>query len=135
MMNVSLLMSVIALLMTQNWRVSLLLITQFFLLGSCAAHWLLVKARSRLQAFHRILPMLGVTGAIFMAITLAIVANRETDTVNELVQPLLVTLGLMLLGVTTWVLPSIRKQAIKLWQLNLVLLLEISACVVGLNFV
>ncbi|EGA70297.1 hypothetical protein VISI1226_22045 [Vibrio sinaloensis DSM 21326] len=82
---------------------SLNVLVQIALLGALFAHLLLTVARTRLQAFHRILPVSGVVSAMLM--TLAIgwqAATLDEATLSGVLQPLLIGFALMIAAVVVW---------------------------------
>lgn len=88
---------------TGYWSASLSLVSQIVLLGAILGHLLLVQARSRLQAFHRILPVLGVISAMFMTLCLVPYTYQlDQDSLSLLIQPLLASFSLLIVGITVW---------------------------------
>lgn len=74
-------------------------------LGAGLSHVLLTFARTRLQAFHRLLPVAGIVGA--MLICLAVLWQTQQYSLNYLhntIWPLVGCFGLILLGIvaSTW---------------------------------
>lgn len=64
---------------------------QISLLGALLAHLLLTIARTRLQAFHRILPVSGVVSAMLMSLAILLKANGlDNEILTAVIQPLLV---------------------------------------------
>lgn len=102
---------------------ALLMVSQLALVGAVTAHCLLVKARSRLQAFHRILPVVGIVAAMLMALTLAMASASVGDVaVDTMMYQVLFSLALMLGGVLVWALHLFRQVAPTLLPLMLALL-------------
>lgn len=86
-----------------NWSASLSLFVMIALLGAMLAHLLLTIARSRLDAFHRILPVVGILSA--MAATICIVPyaySLDSEQLSGLTMPLLVSFSLMIIGIVFW---------------------------------
>lgn len=112
---------VLALLMSgveQGLLPTLLMLSQVLLVGAITAHCLLVRARSRLQAFHRILPVIGVVAAMLTAVTLAVGSMMlEPEAANALVNSVLMSLGLALAGVLVWASHLLRQTTPHIAQL------------------
>lgn len=88
---------------TVNWSASLSLLSLIFLLGALLGHLLLTIARTRLQAFHRLLPVMGILSA--MIATLCIVPysyQLDTQSLSALTQPLLISFSLLVIGIVVW---------------------------------
>lgn len=78
-------------------------LVQVFLLGALFAHLLLTIARTRLQAFHRILPVSGVVSAMLMSIAIGLqAANLDEQVLMSVVQPLLIGFALLIAAVVVW---------------------------------
>ncbi|MFA1560639.1 hypothetical protein [Aliivibrio fischeri] len=91
-----------------------------FIFGALFAHLLLTLARTRLQAFHKILPVSGIVSGIVMAVILLC----QTLSVHEIfldrmAVKLAIALGLMLLSIGFWTYHLFKQQAIK-WQFLLI---------------
>ncbi|EGR2795656.1 hypothetical protein [Vibrio navarrensis] len=86
-----------------HWGAALVTVLLTVLLGAIFTHLLLVIARSRLQAFHRILPFSGIIAAMLTALALLGVASGFGAEQLEQVTPLmLASLVLMIVGVVMW---------------------------------
>lgn len=78
-------------------------LVQVFLLGALFAHLLLTIARTRLQAFHRILPVSGVVSAMLMSIAIGLHAvNLDEQVLMSVVQPLFIGFALLIAAVVVW---------------------------------
>tara|TARA_Y100001956_G_C4126578_1_gene190474 strand:- start:452 stop:1132 length:681 start_codon:yes stop_codon:yes gene_type:complete len=76
---------------------------QLLLLGALFAHLLLTVARTRLQAFHRILPVSGVISAMLMTVAIGLkAASLDEQVLTQVMQPLLIGFGLMIAAVVVW---------------------------------
>ncbi len=105
---------------------------QIILLGACFAQLLLVVARSRLQAFQRILPVTGVVAAMLTSITLLMkVYGLPEAQLETLLVPLFTTLGVMIVGVVVWCWHMFRSKAASKLQMAIALLLLLAAAVAG----
>lgn len=88
------------------------------LFGALLAHLLLTQARTRLQAFHRILPFVGfgsaITSILFMLWQLTGIdaAIVETMTVN-----VIVALALMVFALLVWASHLLLGRTVNRWQL------------------
>ncbi|ROV59312.1 hypothetical protein EGH82_14390 [Vibrio ponticus] len=105
---------------------------QIFLLGACFAQLLLVIARSRLQAFHRILPVTGVVAAMLTSLTVLLhVYDLPEAQLETLVTPLLTAFALMITGVVIWCWHLFSGKAVSKLQLGLGLLALVAATLAG----
>lgn len=78
-------------------------LVQVFLIGALFAHLLLTIARTRLQAFHRILPVSGVVSAMLMSIAIGLHAvNLDEQVLMSVVQPLFIGFALLIAAVVVW---------------------------------
>jgi hypothetical protein len=92
------------------------------LLGALLAHLLLTVARTRLQAFHRILPVSGVVSAMLMSLAILLKANGlDNETLTAIVQPLLVGFALMISSVIVWCWHMLTAKEINKMQLGIAL--------------
>ncbi|USP15006.1 hypothetical protein [Vibrio gazogenes] len=92
-----------AILTAPNWVAAVTLILSCLLLGAIAAHWLLTVARTRLQAFHRLLPIAGILAA--MLLTLCIVplaANMDPIQLHNVLHSILLSFSLLVVAVIIW---------------------------------
>ncbi|MCG3760336.1 hypothetical protein EXA21_12465 [Vibrio cincinnatiensis] len=95
----------VAIVMAQslNGSMAITLFSSIFLLGALLGHLLLTVVRTRLQAFHRILPVAGILSA--MVTTLCIVPyayQLAPDQLSVMIQPLLVSFSLLVAGIFAW---------------------------------
>lgn len=122
--------------MEQGLLTALLMLAQVLLVGAISAHCLMVKARSRLQAFHRILPVIGIVAAMLTAITLALASQAmEPAAAEAMVTSVLVSLGLAVAGVLVWASHLLRQTTPHLAQLCVSLLVIGCASGVALSTV
>ncbi|MFB9133883.1 hypothetical protein M1D72_15975 [Vibrio sp. AK197] len=97
---------------------SIHLLLQVVLLGAAFAHLLLVIARTRLQAFHRILPFCGVVAAMFTALSvLAKAYGLAPQVVDSATQSILFGLSLMISAIVVWCWHIFTEKAIGRVQL------------------
>ncbi|MBA5763061.1 hypothetical protein H2O73_11935 [Vibrio sp. 404] len=103
-------------------------VMQVFLLGACFSQLLLIIARSRLQAFQRILPITGVVSAMLASLTvLWSVYGLPEAQLQSIMMPIVSSLGLMLAAALIWCVHLfVAKPATKA-QLSLTLLMLLSA--------
>ncbi|MEX0335170.1 hypothetical protein [Vibrio tubiashii] len=95
---------------------------QISLLGALLAHLLLTIARTRLQAFHRILPVSGVVSAMLMSLAILLKANGlDNETLTAVIQPLLVCFALMISSVFVWCWHMLTAKEINKMQLGIAL--------------
>ncbi|MEZ8100062.1 hypothetical protein [Vibrio bivalvicida] len=101
---------------------SLSIIVQTFLLGGLLAHLLLTVARTRLQAFHRILPVSGVVSAMLMSLAILLKAyGLDNETLIAVTQSLLVGVALMISAVLVWCWHMLATKEINKMQLGIAL--------------
>lgn len=106
---------------------SLNVFVQIILLGALFAHLLLTVARTRLQAFHRILPVTGVISAMLMSLAILLKAfGLEEVALTQATQPLLIGFALLITSVLIWcwhiiVLKTVNKIQLAVALLTLVL--------------
>mgnify|MGYP000020275737 CR=1 FL=1 len=101
---------------------SLSVVVQVFLLGAMLAHLLLTIARTRLQAFHRILPVTGVVAAMLMSLAILLkAAGLPAETLTAVTQPLLVGFALLITSVVIWCWHMLSSKEIKKIQLAIAL--------------
>ncbi|MDA0117931.1 hypothetical protein [Vibrio sp. T11.5] len=101
---------------------------QIILLGALFAHLLLTVARTRLQAFHRILPVTGVISAMLMSLAILLKAiGLEEDTLTQATQPLLIGFALLITSVLIWSWHIIVSKTVNKVQLAVALLTLVSA--------
>ncbi|MGF1748878.1 MULTISPECIES: hypothetical protein [Vibrio] len=100
------------------------------LLGCAFAHLLLVIARSRLQAFHKILPLTGVILAMAFALVFLVNAYHWPEEVAQgyLIE-LLMSFLMLLAGIVCWIWHLIRHTAPEKRQLSFAFFCLLSACV------
>ncbi|WP_070965194.1 hypothetical protein [Vibrio sonorensis] len=88
---------------SSSWIAGINTLIQVFLCGALFAHLLLTIARTRLQAFHRILPVTGVCAAMLTSLLALAQAYQFDESQRELlIQPLLITLSLMVAATLLW---------------------------------
>jgi hypothetical protein len=96
---------------------------QILLLGSLFAHLLLTIARTRLQAFHRILPVMGVIASMLMAIAMGLKAYGLSEaTLNTIVPQIMIGFGLLIAAVVAWCWHMIASKEIAKPQLTMAFL-------------
>lgn len=101
---------------------------QIILLGALFAHLLLTVARTRLQAFHRILPVTGVISAMLMSLAILLKAfGLEEVTLTQATQPLLIGFALLITSVPIWCWHIIVSKTVNKIQLAVALLTLVSA--------
>ncbi|KJY84844.1 membrane protein [Vibrio galatheae] len=101
---------------------SLSVFVEIILLGALLAHLLLTIARTRLQAFHRILPVSGVVAAMLMSVAILLKAYAlDSETLTAVTQPLLVGFALMITSVLVWSWHMLAAKEINKLQLAIAL--------------
>ncbi|WP_434360234.1 hypothetical protein NF212_07420 [Parasalinivibrio latis] len=103
------------------------------LVGSAISHLALIQARSRLQAFHRILPVTGIVSAIGLMLTMlaATLALPEAQLDSEVWRVGTMS-GLLLVGILFWVAHIVtQKPAQKLLILGALVCVSFSSVMVS----
>ncbi len=99
-----------------------------FLLGAVFAQLLLVIARSRLQAFHRILPVAGVvSGMLLVVLTLFSAYQLDEATLNSVTQHVLASLAMLIIAIVVWCWHIFTHKAPNKAQLAAALLLALAS--------
>ncbi|MDW6003771.1 hypothetical protein [Vibrio mangrovi] len=113
-----------------NWIAAVMMVLSCLLLGTMAAHLLLTVARTRLQAFHRLLPVAGILAA--MLLTLCIVpftSGMASSQLQDTLQLILVCFSLLVTAVIIWSWHLLTTKSVDRIQLAiscLVLLTSVS---------
>ncbi|PMK05145.1 hypothetical protein [Vibrio sp. 10N.261.55.A7] len=99
-----------------------------FLLGASFSHLLLTIARTRLQAFHKILPVTGVIAAMafVMSVLVALFGVDEAQ-LEMMLTPLIVVFALLIMGVASSCLHLVTSKEINKVPLAIALLLLLSS--------
>lgn len=111
-----------------TWPASLTIFAAIFLLGAMLGHLLLTLARSRLQAFHRILPVVGIVSAMLTALCLLpYVSGLNDEQLQTLLMPIVMSFGLLITGIVAWCWHLISGKTVNKWQLLLAGLLVLAS--------
>ncbi len=111
-----------------DWASRFHLLCQIVLLGGVFVHLLLVVARTRLQAFHRILPFAGVVAAMLAALTvLAKAYGLEQSAIASATTAILFGLALMISAVVVWCWHIFTDKTINRTQLLVALLMLLAS--------
>lgn len=86
---------------------SLFVLLSMIVTGAIIAQLLLIKARHRLQAFNRLLPIIGVVASVVSLIVLAVllVTNGNEQIIEQVSSQLYWFFGFLLVGIGLWLLP------------------------------
>lgn len=96
--------------------------------GAVFAHLLMVVARSRLQAFHKILPVSGIAMAMLMVVCLLLKSiNMEEQAVVALTSYLVGGLALIVVSIVVWCWHLVNHKPANKWVLGAAVCLSISA--------
>lgn len=105
-----------------NIAFSLALLANVAFSGAVFTQLLLVIARSRLQAFHRILPVTGVVSGMVMALTvLGFVYGLTDEALKAILPTLLTSLALMITGIVIWCWHLFMDKEVSKGQLGVAL--------------
>ncbi len=83
-----------------TWQQGLFMLCSLVLLGASFSHGLLLLARTRLQAFHRILPITGIVGCMLLCVVILFLGYQaDSEQLQVSLLPLLFGFSAMLLAV------------------------------------
>lgn len=89
------------------------------LLGAVFSHLLLLVARCRLVAFHRLLPIAGMLSGILLVLSLAFqVMQMSPSQLEGLEFTILAGLALLVFGLLVWPLHIVTNKTPSKWQLS-----------------
>ncbi|MGO2508087.1 MAG: hypothetical protein ACTH6Y_03740 [Vibrio hibernica] len=81
----------IQLMLAGDWGNMLFMLVVMVILGASLSHFFLLLARTRLQAFHRLLPVAVIIGAILITVVVLLQAFQYSMSyVNQIIVPLMV---------------------------------------------
>ncbi|MDF5642904.1 hypothetical protein P3738_24605, partial [Vibrio parahaemolyticus] len=107
---------------------SLAMALMIFFLGASFSQLLLTIARSRLQAFHRILPVTGiVSGMLLVIATLFASYQLDEATLNAATQPILLSLAMLISSIIVWCWHIFTHKKPEKVQLSVALLLALAS--------
>jgi hypothetical protein len=81
-----------------DWIAAVFMLLSCVLLGAAAAHGLLTLAKTRLQAFHRLLPVIGIAAAMLLALCMLPFASQMTSLALHEVLPQVLTCFMLLVA-------------------------------------
>ncbi len=111
-----------------HWPAAAAMALMVFFLGASFSQLLLTIARSRLQAFHRILPVTGiVSGMLLVIATLFSSYQFDEATLNAATQPILVALFMLVSSIVVWCWHIFTHKAPAKVQLTVALLLALTS--------
>ena len=88
------------------------------LAGAACAHLLLTQARTRLQAFHKILPIVGIISGMFMLLVVLWQASLVgEDALQGAITDILIIIASLVLGLVVWAWHLIRQITVAKVQL------------------
>jgi hypothetical protein len=104
-----------------SWLVALISLLLMVLLGASFAHLLLVVARTRLQAFHKLLPVVGIVAAMSLSLCLIPLGYGLSEAELELrTANILGSFMVMIGSIVVWVWPVVFAKAPSKVQLGIV---------------
>jgi len=110
------------------WEASTSLFFMIPLLGAMFAHLLLTIARTRLDAFHRILPVVGILSAMGTAVCVVPYAySLDNQQLSAITLPLLVSFGLLVASIMVWSWHIMTAKKAGKLQLTVAMLLMLAA--------
>ncbi|WP_039980666.1 hypothetical protein [Vibrio sagamiensis] len=114
-----------------HWAASGAMILMIFFIGAIFAQLLLTIARSRLQAFYRILPVTGILSGMLLAVTMLFSAYQLDEVALKAETPaILIALVLLIAAIVLWCWHLFLHKAPNKMQLALALLLSLSSMTV-----
>ncbi|WP_319537331.1 hypothetical protein [uncultured Vibrio sp.] len=109
-----------------NWPAAVAMALMVFFLGASFSQLLLTIARSRLQAFHRILPVTGiVSGMLLVIATLFSSYQLDETALNAATQPILIALVMLISSIVVWCWHIFTHKSPAKVQLSVALLLAL----------
>ncbi|MGF1726976.1 hypothetical protein [Photobacterium nomapromontoriensis] len=88
------------------------------LLGGLLAHILLTHARTRLQAFHRLLPFAGFASAMLSVLCLLWLTSQYDEVqVQAMTSTIIGALVLMVCALLVWAMHLLTNKTVNRWQL------------------
>lgn len=112
----------------------LAIVTIVLLLGALLAHLLLTTARTRLQAFHRILPFTGIIAAMLFVLTILLQAfSLDESTLTLATTSLLSGFALMIIAIGIWCWSLFTRQPAHKMTLLVVMAVMLSSVALNLD--
>ncbi len=109
-----------------NWPASVAMALMIFFLGASFSQLLLTIARSRLQAFHRILPVTGIISGMLLVIATLFASYQLDETVlRAATQPILIALVMLIASIVAWCWHIFTHKAPTKTQLTIAFLLAL----------
>ncbi|MGR5142022.1 hypothetical protein ACQKPX_10135 [Photobacterium sp. DNB23_23_1] len=107
-----------SMLLTLTLPVAVMSLVSVALFGSLLAHLLLTQARTRLQAFHRLLPFAGFVSAMMSVLCLLWLAYQFDESQLALLTTNIVSsLVLLVAGLLVWSMHLLTGKTVNRWQL------------------
>ncbi|PSU34996.1 hypothetical protein [Photobacterium lutimaris] len=107
-----------SMLLTLTLPVAAMSLVSVVLFGSLLAHLLLTQARTRLQAFHRLLPFAGFVSAMVSVLCLLWLANQfDESQLALLTTNIVASLVLLVAGLLVWSMHLLTGKTVNRWQL------------------
>ncbi|CAE6894743.1 hypothetical protein ACOMICROBIO_FLGHMIGD_01079 [Vibrio sp. B1FLJ16] len=111
-----------------NWPAAAAMALMIFFLGASFSQLLLTIARSRLQAFHRILPVTGIISGMLLVIA-TLFSSYQLDEValRAATQPILIALVMLVSSIVAWCWHIFTHKAPTKLQLTIAFLLALAS--------
>ncbi|MGF1736263.1 hypothetical protein [Photobacterium satsumensis] len=107
-----------SMLLTLTLPVAVMSLVSVALFGSLLAHLLLTQARTRLQAFHRLLPFAGFISAMVSVLCLLWLAYQfDESQLASLTTNVVASLVLLVAGLLVWSMHLLTGKTVNRWQL------------------
>ncbi|CAE6896080.1 hypothetical protein [Vibrio sp. B1FLJ16] len=111
-----------------NWPAAAAMALMIFFLGASFSQLLLTIARSRLQAFHRILPVTGIISGMLLVIA-TLFSSYQLDEValRAATPPILIALVMLISSIVAWCWHIFTHKAPTKLQLTIAFLLALAS--------
>lgn len=99
----SVLVIIYQMIMAHGWVAATFVLLETVMLGLIGAHWMLAFANSRLEAFHKLLPMAGVFFALGVVLILVPFAfGSDEQTLQQLMHVILFNFAILVIAIVIW---------------------------------
>ncbi len=113
---------------TESLLAATALLILSLLLGAALAHLLLIVAKVRLQAFHRLLPAIGIVSAMLLSICMVPYAYGLSEhQLTSVMNPVLFSFALLVMSILVWIWHIVRSTVPTRQQLGMTLILVLAS--------
>lgn len=126
----SVLIIVYQMIMAHGWIQSTFVLLEMIMLGLIGAHWMLAFANSRLEAFHKLLPIAGVFFAIGVVLILVPFAfGSDEEILQQLMHVILFNFAILVTAIVIWCWHLILSRKISKAQISVASILMLVSLV------